>query len=247
MNAVLLFGLGLLCLIGALVSVIFTIISFANNKTHKYTWLTAFFVCLIALITTVYLIVKKVVHAAQDFAETATEQFGNFSHSMEELSDSIQSNQQYKLQNSPQIKALKVYAKDSSNVPDQFYSYLGYGTYYRFPLPYPYSIHCLDSKYSGELFNEAKVHQFDINDNGEISTGITFITKIAFDKNYLLLEQNIESDRSEKVVQHFILFSFETEKKEEAFSEKELFHLAKQKGYAGSNKLMSLEEYNGLF
>lgn len=247
LNAVLLVALGLFCLVAAIIAVIFTIIGFANNKPHKYTWLTFFFIFLIGLIATVMLIVRKVVHAAKGFSEKATEQFENFSDSMEHLSDSLQHGQEYNYKNSPQIKILKTYSKDTLNTPAQFYYYLGFGPYHRLPLPYPYSIHCTNFVTDGELFNEKNVSRFDENDNGEISTNITFITRISFDKNFLLLEQNVRSDRSEKVVQHFILFSFDTEKKEEFSSEKELVKAAKVKGYMGSDSLISIEEYDRLF
>jgi hypothetical protein len=91
------------------------------------------------------------------------------------------------------------------------------------------------------------VIQFDINDNGESTTNILNISKLALDKNYLLLEQSITSTRSNKVEKKYLLFSFDTEQKEEASSEKELLKLAKAKGFKGSNTLMTIEEYDLLF
>ena len=78
-------------------------------------------------------------------------------------------------------------------------------------------------------------------------SGISYISKIAFDKNYLLMEQAIKSTRADKLIKHYLLFVLDTEKFEEVKTEKELFILAKQKGYTGSDTLMTLEQYYRLF
>ena len=203
LKAGLLIILVFLCLVGVILTIVFTIIGFANSKPHKYSWLTAFFICLIGMIAL--------------------------------------------LQTNNHLQKLKSYDADSITVPNQFYTYLGFESYYRFPLRYPYSIHCSPFRDNGELYNEKNVIQFDINDNGESTTNILNISKLTLDKNYLLLEQSITSTRSNKIEKKYILFSFNTAQKEEAFSEKELFKLAKNKGFKGSNSLMTIEEYDLLF
>lgn len=236
--------LGFLCLVGVILSIVFTIIGFANSKPHKYSWLTAFFVFLIGMIMCIFLFINKAVNKIQSL----TDEFGNqIEQSMQGLSDSLSHSNDALLQTNEHLQKLKSYDADSMTVPNQFYTYLGFESYYRFPLRYPYSIHCLPFRDNGELYNEKNVIQFDINDNGESTTNILNISKLALDKNYLLLEQSITSTRSNKVEKKYLLFSFDTEQKEEASSEKELLKLAKAKGFKGSNTLMTIEEYDLLF
>ena len=166
---------------------------------------------------------------------------------MQDYSDTMAYTTPISLQSSKQIKLLKTYYPDSASVPEQFYYYLGFENYYRFPLRYPYSIHCSPFKDAGELYNELQVKRFDENDNGEIQTSINKIDRLAFDKKYLLIDQKISSTRSPDFIHHYILFSFDTEKTQEAETEKELVKLAKQKGYKGSEQLMTIEEYDALF
>jgi hypothetical protein len=233
--------LGFLCLVGVVLAIVFTIIGFANNKTHKYSWLTAFFVCLIGMIMCIYLFINKTVNKIQSL----TDEFGNqIEQSMQNMSDSLSHSNDDLLQTNEHLQKLKSYDADSMTIPNQFYTYLGFESYYRFPLRYPYSIHCSPFRDNGELFNERNVIQFDINDNGESTTNIINISKLALDKTYLLLEQSITSTRSNKVEKKYLLFSFDTGQKEEATSEKELVKLAQTKGFKGSNTLMTIEDYD---
>ncbi len=243
-NALLLIALGLICLVGVLVSVIFTILAFANKKSGKYTWLTGFLVCFIGLVFCIFIFVRKAVHKVENFATNLNEQMTG---SLKNYSDSMSYSATTNLKSNEHIKILKSYHVDSTAVPDQFYYYPGFERYYRFPLRYPFSIHCNLFKDNGELFNEANVKRFDENDNGERSVAIDKISKIAIDKNYLLIDQKITSTRSPDFIHHYLLFSFETEKTEEVNSENELIKLAKQKGYTGSGKLITINEYSLLF
>lgn len=239
-----LFLLSFLCLVGVILAIVFTIIGFANNKTHKYSWLAAFFVFLFGMIFCIYTLVNKAVTKIQ----RVTDEFGNqIEQTMQDFSDSLAHNNDGLLQSNEHLKTLKRYTADSIFTPNQFYTYLGFESYYRFPLRYPYSIHCSPFRDNGELYNEKNVEKFDVNDNGEIALGITHISKLALDKYFALLEQSITSNRSNKIEKHYVLFSFETEKKEEVANEKELMKLAKSKSYRGSSQLMSIEEYDALF
>lgn len=242
-NAILLFSVGLLFLLATIVAVIFTIISFANNSNNKYSWLTALFISLATLIFCIFLFVKKAVNKVEHFTHNLTEKTNDtFGYS-----DSLSVSAEPDLSSNEHVKLLKSYSVNVSNVPDQFYNYLGFETYYRFPLPYPYSIHCNLFKDAGELYNEVNVKRFDKNDNGEKHLSIDHIDRIAFDENYLLVDQKIKSTRSADFIHHYILFDLKTEKTEEANSEKELSSLAKSKGYNGKNTLMSIQAYANLF
>lgn len=249
LNAALLIISGILCLILTVVALIFGVIALANNKPSKFIWLTTFLAGLTGLIICVVLFVRKAVNAVESFQENTIDQFENYTDS---LGNYIESNNVDKHQannNSTQIKLLKSYlpANILNNEPEQFYTYLGFKDYYRLPLRYPYSIHCLGSRENGELYNEVNVSRFDENDNGEIFAGISNINKIAFDKNYLLIEQDVTPTRTDKIIKHYILFELETEKLQEAKSLHSLIELAKEKGYAGADTLMALEQYHNLF
>jgi hypothetical protein len=178
--------------------------------------------------------------------ENAFGQLENFGDSLSKL-ESIDTHQANGA--SEQITLLKSYLPENvvGNEPEQFYTYLGFRDYYRFPLRFPYSIHCLDTPDNGELYNEANVGRFDENDNGEIYSGISNIHKIAFDKSFLLIEQAVTSTRTDKIIHHYILYSLDTEKKEEASSLTKLIQLAKEKGYSGPDTLMTVEQYSRLF
>lgn len=249
LNAALLIISGILCLILTVVALIFGVIALANNKPSKFIWLTTFFAGLTGLIICVVLFVRKTVNAMENLTENAIGQFENYTDS---AGNSIESNNLDKHQtnnSSEQIKLLKSYLPENilNNEPEQFYTYLGFQNYYRLPLRFPYSIHCTDTRDNGELYNEVNVSRFDENDNGEIFTGISNINKIAFDKNYLLIEQEVTSTRTDKLITHYLLFALETEKQEEAKSLQNLIQLAKEKGYAGPDTLMTLEQYHNLF
>lgn len=235
--------LGILCLIGTVLCVIFAILGFANNRSGKFAWLTGFLVCLIGMVFCIYLFVSKAVNKVKHFTENLNE---HMTDSLQSYSDSMAVSSQA-LQSNEQIQLLKSYYPDSAAVPEQFYYYMGFESYYRFPLRYPYSIHCNLFKENGDLYDESKVVRFDENDNGEIKTSIDQIDRIALDKNYLLIDRKVSSTRSADPIHHYVLFHFDSGKSEEAASEKELIRLAKQKGYQGVEKLITINAYNDLF
>lgn len=245
-KAALLFIIGILCLILTVVSLIFGVIAFANNKQSKYIWLTTFLCSVVGLVLSIFMFVRKAVNTVQNFTENAIGQIENFGDSLSKI-ESIDTHQASAT--SSQILLLKSYLPEntSGNESEQFYTYLGFKDYYRYPLRYPYSIHCMYTKDNGELYNESNVGRFDENDNGEIYAGLSNINKIAFDKSYLLVEQAITSTRTDKIINHYILYSLDTEKKEETTSLSKLLQLAKEKGYTGPDTLMTLEQYHRLF
>lgn len=242
-TAGLLIGLGILCFLGVLLCLVFTVITFANNKPTKWGWLTGIFISLIGLSVCIFIFVRKTVNKVKDFTHNSLEQFENYAEGLEHTTDSLQ----YRKANGPQVELLKSYTDSTKTIPSEFYSYFGFQDYYRFPLPYPYSIHCNYIKNNGELYNEINVVHFDENDNGEIYTGLDNITQLAFDKNWLLIEQSKTSTRSDKLITHYFLFEFATEKQMEVHTEKDLFKLAKEKGYTGADSLMTIEDYDKLF
>ncbi len=245
-KAALLIIVGILCLIMTVIALIFGVIAFANNKQGKYIWLTTFLCSVTGLVLAIFMFVRKAVNTVQNFTENAMGQFENFGDSLSKI-ESIDTHQASNT--SSQIALLKSYlpTNTSGNEPEQFYTYLGFKDYFRYPLRYPYSIHCMDSKDNGELYNELNVSRFDENDNGEMYAGLSNINKIAFDKTYLLVEQAVTSTRTDKIINHYILYNLDTEKKEDVSSFTKLLQLAKEKGYTGPDTLMTLEQYHSLF
>lgn len=244
LTAALLIGLGIICLILTVISLIFGIIAFANKRSNKFIWLTTFLCSLIGLIVCIFMFVRKAVNAVENFTENAVGQFENYSDSLSNF-ESIDLHQAGS--SSLQIQQLKSYLPNAGSEPEAFYTYLGFKDYYRYPLRYPYSIHTMYGQEDGDLYNEINVSRFDENDNGEMYINISHINKIAFDKSYLLMEQAVTSTRTDKVITHYVLFNFDTEQKEEISSLQKLFDLAKQKGYSGPDTLMTLEQYHLLF
>lgn len=187
--------------------------------------------------------VRKVINTGKEFAKTKMEQFENYA-------DSLNTEGYYTASvTHQQIIQLKKLVPENmtQSASDDFYTYLGYQDYHRYPLRFPYSIHKDYYTETAELFNEINVIRFDENDNGEIYTGISDISKLAFDNKFILIEQQVNSTRSNKPIKHYILFEMDSEKKEEVLSEAELFNKAKQKGYSGPDTLMTLNQYGLLF
>lgn len=243
-TAALLIGLGIICLILTVISLIFGIIAFANNKSNKFIWMTVFLCSIIGLLICIFTFVRKTVNAVENFTENTLGQLENMSDSLANY-QSVDMHQASS--SSENVKLLKSYLPNAGSEPEEFYTYLGFQDYYRYPLRYPFSIHAMYGHLNGELYNEINVTRFDENDNGEIYSGISNINKIAFDKTYVLMEQAVTSTRTDKTIYHYLIFNLDTEKKEEAPSLHKLFDLAKEKGYAGPDTLMTLEQYYLLF
>jgi len=235
--------IGIICLIFTVISIIFLVIAFANSKPSKFIWLFVFLVSLAGLILTIMLFVSKVISAGKEFAKTQIEQFENYADSLNTEGNYTVSIQQ------KQIVYLKnlIPKNKSQSETDDFYTYLGYQDYHRYPLRFPYSLHLDHYSESAELFNEINVIRFDENDNGEIYTSISGISKFAFDSRLLLLELEVHSTRSNKPIKHFVLFEMDTEKKSEVISQDDLFKKAKEKGYIGPDTLMTVNHYGKLF
>lgn len=243
LKAALLIIIGIVCLITAVIALIFGVVAFANNKQNKYVWLTTFLGSLIGMIICIFMFVSKAASTIQNISNNTLVQFDHFNDSLSN-DDTHQANS-----SSSQIKLLKGYLPKnvSGSEPEQFYNYLGFNDYHRYPLRYPFSIHCMNLKDNCELYNESNVTRFDENDNGEVFTGVSNIKRIAFDKSYLLMEQVTTSSRNDKAINHYVLYNLDTDKREETTSLSELLLLAKQKGYSGSDSLITMEEYGRLF
>lgn len=229
---------GILCL----VCLVLGIISFANSKKGKFYWLLGFIISITTLLLCVYFLTIKIRDKAGNF-------FNKMENSMEMNIDSTSAYQSCNLADtihSKQLKYLRLLESDEvqGNVPDQFYHYLGFRDYYRMPLRYPFSIHCIDQTVQGSLYDEMYVERFDASDNGEKNLNIEGITEFNFDSHILLAKQLYDSEsRTEK----YIIYFFDTGKTEEFTSQAKMFIRARELHFNGKGKLMSCKDYLELF
>lgn len=238
MAGVLLFVLlGILAGILTLVSVVFTIISFANSGKNKFVWLCIFIASLIAMIVCVFFAASKTARSAKNFAQGLQTTFDvndSLAYKEYNFADSL---------NSKQIQYLKVIepAEYRDAVPDQFYNYLGYRDYYRMPLRYPFSLHCEDVLDKATLFNEKDVIDFGVNDNGEEDCKIKGITHFNVDPNILLAKVNKRDLETNE--DYFIVYHFSDGKTEKFTSLEEAEARARKLQFPTPIKLFSCREY----
>jgi hypothetical protein len=244
LKALLLIAGIILFLIMTILSLVFMIIGMVKNKRYKHFWLGSFIVSLILAIFCITTFIRKTNETVDNLANKLPESIarsldqGMREHPAYEIDSSGSKNMEHLLAITPD--SLK------QRVPREFYHYLGYLDYYRFPLRYPYAIHCVDQPERGMLYNEKDVVHFDQNDNGEISMNISEIDAIAFDDRFLLI-QFTENQTGETPEDSYLLFEFDKERKTKVKSLKKLFDLAKSKGYTGPRTLTPVEEHYRAF
>jgi hypothetical protein len=200
-----------------ILTVIFSIISFANSKKSKFIWLGGFAFSMIALISSVFFLVSGIAQKANSFGnnlenalnaanKNVLNQIDTSEFKTYAIADSV---------NSEQIEYLISIESQThkGEVPKQFYHYLGFKDYYRLPLKYPFSLHCIDSLDNASLFNEIKVARFDENDNGEKDCAVNNISEFVFDENMLIAKRKFQEDNKEKTT--YIIYHFEQGRLEE--------------------------------
>ncbi|MFM7023594.1 MAG: hypothetical protein ACKOXB_11520 [Flavobacteriales bacterium] len=146
-----------------------------------------------------------------------------------------------------QIALLKSYEPDSfkNKVPNKFYTYFGIRDWFRFPLPYPYSIHCLDMRDYGNLYDERDILDISKNSNEGVSIAISGIRNFTYDKNILV--GIIEEQYAEEKNKTYFIFHFASQQTEEFSSLEELKKRTKELKFDGPKKLLNLKEYDSLF
>jgi hypothetical protein len=232
-----------LCALLSLVSVILSIIYFIYSKPGKFIWLGIFFGSIAGLVICIFLTVNKVVNKAKNFA-------GKIENSIRSGLDSSAAYANYNFADtasSEQVWNLKQMepASMKGKVSPEFYHYLGFRDYYRLPLIYPYSIHCIDIVDRGELYNEENVSRFDENDNGDKNCGLNNIVEFAFNSKMLLARTETEENGAKK--EKFALYDFETGKKMEFENKEEMLSVAKKLGYGEKIEFYTPGGYFDLF
>lgn len=138
----------------------------------------------------------------------------------------------------PQVLLLKQYAPpEAGPVSPDFYTYFGFRDWWRFPLVYPYSILAVDTTERGKLVAASGDVDFRNPNEGLEDAGISDITLLTFDQKTLLV----------KTGETYQTFDFASRQVGMFQSEQELFDAAKKLQFQGEYRLMSIDEYNGLF
>lgn len=225
-----------------LICLILFIIRVSQDHKQKWNWLIAAVISVLTLLFSVYLLTRKVVSTVKNIGESVEQKF---EESIEELKKQDSSYNYTLLQTNTTIKQLKEFEQfnNDSNAPNEFYVYFGYLDYYRMPITYPFSIHCNDILETGALYNEKNVVDFNVNDNGEINSGLENITAFAFDNAVLISKHQNPKNKSV-----FYVYEFSSNKKTECTSLKEAFKIArKQYNYRGYDTLITIRDYYQLF
>ena len=224
-----------------IVSMIMAAMKFNSNGKAAARWLGGFALSLAVLIFAIFMLARGVMGKAKEFAGNI-EEFGMEQVERMDSLNRMYTNSTDSILDSEHINYLMTLEPDSmkGRVPEQFYSYLGFRDYFRLPLFWPYSLHCMDSLGDGALFDESSVQQFDVNDNGELSCDLTGIMNFAFNKDHLIgMKVKIEN-KPKKV---FFAYDFKTKKERVFKTEQELMGFASAHGFGDNVELRSCKEY----
>lgn len=216
------------------VALIFGVVGLGNQKKSTWYWFMTMALGLALLgycvHTLTYKVQQKVTNLVQDVENGLNQQLGTLDTSL------VKEYHQPAVRQNGILDTLRSYT-GAADVPESFYTYLGFRDYYRLPITYPFSIHCIDELKNGQLFNEKLVTDFDRNDNGEIATSLNNIQAFVADRNYLLAE-TYNGKRKE-----FVLYDLTTDRTQSFSGETELLSAALQKGYKGERHLKSCTVY----
>ena len=137
------------------------------------------------------------------------------------------------LDNNPQVLLLKSYVSDKTleNMNPDFYTYLGFRDWWRYPLVYPYSINAIDTLDYGFLEDESAVMSYRSSANDGIQL-IHGIERFTFDQNYMLIERSSD----------FVLFDFGRGEWEEFETREALIEEAEKLNFEGEYEFMTLRD-----
>lgn len=149
-----------------------------------------------------------------------------------------------------QIEKIKSYIPDEreAGISPSFFTYFGSRDAFRYPLVYPYSIHCIDVKDFGTLVDESRVVDVKSNNSGEEENILFGVTHFNYDDKMLLLQTTSKlspSDEKEKI--SYYIYDYATKKLTEFDTEAALLKKAGKLNYKGDKKLISISDYDYLF
>ena len=228
--------------IAFLISFIFFVVRISQGHAHRWGWLGAGIITILIMLFSIFLFVHKVVNTVKDLGHHVEQKF---EESMDELQKLDSSYQYTKLNTNDAVKKLKEFEalNNQTNAPKEFYVYYGFNDYYIMPLTYPFSLHSSDVLETAALYNEKNVAEYNINDNGEIETGLSEITEFAFDNSAIIAKTKSETNP-------YAVFSLVNDemRMSQCSSKAQAFKTArKEYGYRGYDTLISVLEYNKLF
>ena len=229
----------------AVCSLIFTYVKRKNSKALKI-WLIvfsgAFIISISMAIVTVFFVAKRAIDETGKLKDSLPDGAAHgiaeaMADNREYLLDSIHANKTIELLQSYEPDSLK------GKVPKAFYTYFGFRDSYRFPLPYPYSINCVDRIAKGYLCNERSAVDIMYSDEGVIQLPVKNIIRFNYDKNIFIAE--ILGDTGDSA--RYQAYIFSNGESIRFKSQSEMLIFARKIEYIGEDTMMTVEEYSGLF
>lgn len=225
-----------------MVSFIISLVKYSANKKGAGQWLIGFFIAIMVLLSSIFLLTRGVINKTNEFKENIAKMSIDQIGILDPQGGLYQLNEDSILQSAQVSKLIAMEPLEFVNhVPTQFYTYLGFRDYYRLPLRYPYSLHCIDSLGNAELYNEQNVTQFDVNDNGELFCDLSKINSFCFNRNFLI-GTRIKS-QGEKASTMYFIYDFASKEMREFKTEKGLRNYAKSKGFKEGFVMNSCKGY----
>ncbi len=209
---------------------------------------------LVLLIATIAYTVNRTVEKVKDTVAEVGSAFDSTLKSVsgEDYQDIFEDNRDYLLNDSApnaQIQKIKSWIPDDveSGIKPNYFTYFGFRDGFRYPMVYPYSIHCVDTKDFGTLVDESNVT--DVKNGGGDEINIQFgVTHFNYDDKMILLQTTNKlspGDDKEKI--SYFIYDYATKKLTEFNSEAEMLKKAVKLKYSGDKKLMTITEYDYLF
>lgn len=238
--------------LGMLAGLILGIVGLATSK-RKLTagGFISFGLSLILMVALIIYSINRAVSKVKEFAETSMQgldSLGNYEDYGYDSESATEDLRKYLLHDSTTTPAMKYIREESdkkaSFIHPNYFIYFGTSQEPRYPLIYPYAIHCWDSGDFGTLVNEEKV--VDIRMHPGKEENVVFnIHRFAFDDKYILLKTcTVQGDTSSAV---FMLYDMDKKTSDTFDTQDQLMKAAKKAGYSGDQALISLWEYDKKF
>jgi hypothetical protein len=143
------------------------------------------------------------------------------------------------------IAMLKSYVPENvlKTVDPKFYTESGFRDWWRIPLVYPYSIHCIDTLDSGRLYIYDGKAEFPAGESAV--QGLRELVRFNFDGHFLVGFTDIKGQQpaAGEVISGWVLFDFRTGSGDYFRSKDELAVAAKKRGYSGDMELQDVKAH----
>lgn len=214
-----------------------------KNKKSCLNWLAAFVFFIVLESATIIFGIAKAAPVAIDKSEKAAYTlWDKTALIISELFYSVSSDNR-PIEN---VEWLKEYSPKDSVIPDTYWTYFGFRDFYRFPLVYPYSLHCIDTTEYGILSDETGIENISANPNDSKSL-LSDIMSFSFDKNIMIGKRQSHSAFQPNEPEKYFIFHFATKNIEMFEDEESMRTKVKQLDFKGEQKLMTIQEYNKKF